>query len=67
MSDSRLINDQQIRDFVKSNRIITFGNLSVSTTVRDWSSSFNWAAFFLGTLWFRYPQHLELGAGVSVD
>jgi len=52
MSDSRLINDQQIRDFVKSNPdyyVREFERINNSTR---FVFSFNWAAFFLGTLWF---------------
>lgn len=52
MSDSRLINDQQIRDFVKSSPdyyVREFERINNSTR---FVFSFNWAAFFLGTLWF---------------
>ncbi|MGA1695622.1 MAG: glycine/betaine ABC transporter, partial [Arenicellales bacterium] len=52
MSDSGVINDQQIRDFVKSNPdyyVKEFARINNSTR---FVFSLNWAAFFLGTLWF---------------
>ena len=51
-SDSAMINDKQIRKFVKTSPdyyVKEFARINNSTR---YVFSFNWAAFLLGTLWF---------------